>query len=152
MNNIINYLFILVLIVSSSIYAEEVEEIIIKADWREAPITDGDTSTFVLSDNEIKAQPIKHFENLSYLVPNLNFAASDSRALESLAAKFKFGTRYDKFSKCFIGCALISLSLNTKVLVSPSVIGASRQSALMIISSTSSAYMLEDTIRTRINR
>ena len=55
MNNIINYLYILVLLVSSSIYAEEVEEIIIKADWREAPITDGDTSTFVLSDNEIKA-------------------------------------------------------------------------------------------------
>ena len=80
MNNIINCLYILVLLVSSSIYAEEVEEIIIKADWREAPITDGDTSTFVLSDNEIKAQPIKHFENLSYLVPNLNFAASDSRA------------------------------------------------------------------------
>ena len=80
MNNIINCLYILVLIVSSSIYAEEVEEIIIKADWREAPITDGDTSTFVLSDNEIKSQPIKHFENLSYLVPNLNFAASDSRA------------------------------------------------------------------------
>ena len=80
MNNIINSLYILVLLVSSSIYAEEVEEIIIKADWREAPITDGDTSTFVLSDNEIKAQPIKHFENLSYLVPNLNFAASDSRA------------------------------------------------------------------------
>jgi outer membrane receptor protein involved in Fe transport len=66
--------------VSLSICAEEVEEIIIKADWREAPITDGDTSTFVLSGNEIKAQPIKHFENLSYLVPNLNFAASDSRA------------------------------------------------------------------------
>ena len=80
MNNIINYLYILVLLVSSNIYAEEVEEIIIKADWREAPITDGDTSTFVLSDNEIKTQPIKHFENLSYLVPNLNFAASDSRA------------------------------------------------------------------------
>ena len=80
MNNIINCLYILVLLVSSSIHAEEVEEIIIKADWREAPITDGDTSTFVLSDNEIKAQPIKHFENLSYLVPNLNFAASDSRA------------------------------------------------------------------------
>ena len=80
MNNIINYLYILVLLVSSSIYAEEIEEIIIKADWREAPITDGDTSTFVLSGNEIKAQPIKHFENLSYLVPNLNFAASDSRA------------------------------------------------------------------------
>mgnify|MGYP001240168759 FL=1 len=80
MNNIINYLYILVLLVSSSIYAEEIEEIIIKADWREAPITEGDTSTFVLSDNEIKTQPIKHFENLSYLVPNLNFAASDSRA------------------------------------------------------------------------
>ena len=80
MNNIINCLYILVLLVSSSIYAEEVEEIIIKADWRKAPITDGDTSTFVLSGNEIKAQPIKHFENLSYFVPNLNFAASDSRA------------------------------------------------------------------------
>lgn len=80
MNNIINCLYILVLLVSSSICAEEVEEIIIKADWREVPITDGDTSTFVLSGNEIKAQPIKHFENLSYLVPNLNFAASDSRA------------------------------------------------------------------------
>ena len=38
------------------------------------------SSIFVLDSEEIKAQPIKHFENLSYLVPNLNFAASDSRA------------------------------------------------------------------------
>ena len=28
----------------------------------------------------LESQPIKHFEHLSYLVPNLNFAASDSRA------------------------------------------------------------------------
>ena len=35
---------------------------------------------FILNENDIKQEPIKHFENLSYLIPNLNFAASDSRA------------------------------------------------------------------------
>ena len=28
----------------------------------------------------LESQPAKHFENISFLVPNLNFAASDSRA------------------------------------------------------------------------
>ena len=39
-----------------------------------------DSSVIFLSSMKSKSQPMKHFENLSYLVPNLNFAASDSRA------------------------------------------------------------------------
>ena len=80
MNYIIKHLFFIVLIISLSVIAEEIEEVIVKADWRETLITEEDSSIFVLSEDKIKEQPIKHFENLSYLVPNLNFAASDSRA------------------------------------------------------------------------
>ena len=38
------------------------------------------SSIVILNTKLLKSEPIKHFENISYLVPNLNFAASDSRA------------------------------------------------------------------------
>ena len=75
-----NYLFIIVLLSSFSLADNDVEEVVVKADWREAKLIEEDVSTFILGQSEIDSQPIKHFENISYLVPNLNFAASDSRA------------------------------------------------------------------------
>ena len=74
------YLFIIVLLSSFSLADNDVEEVVVKADWREAKLIEEDASTFILGQSEIDSQPIKHFENISYLVPNLNFAASDSRA------------------------------------------------------------------------
>ena len=81
MKHIKNYLYLLVLLFASEIiFSDEIEEVIVTADYRNTELNKEDSSIFVLDTKEIKAQPIKHFENLSYLVPNLNFSASDSRA------------------------------------------------------------------------
>ena len=81
MKHIKNYLYLFVLLFASEIiFSDEIEEVIVTADYRDTELNKEDSSIFVLDREEIKAQPIKHFENLSYLVPNLNFAASDSRA------------------------------------------------------------------------
>ena len=63
-----------------SFVSADIEEVIIKGDWREIKLVEEDSSVLVLSSKELELAPIKHFENLSYLIPNLNFAASDSRA------------------------------------------------------------------------
>ena len=65
---------------SVTIFSQTIEEIVVKGDWREKNVLEEDSSVVVLNNQIIELQPIKHFENLSYLVPNLNFAASDSRA------------------------------------------------------------------------
>ena len=82
MNTIRTSLFISLFIsfFSSQIASETIEEIIIKGDWRQTSADQEDSSVLVLDAEIIKSQPLKHFEQLSYLVPNLNFAASDSRA------------------------------------------------------------------------
>ena len=82
MNTIRTSLFISLFIsfFSSQIASETIEEIIIKGDWRQTSADQEDSSVLVLDEEIIKSQPLKHFEQLSYLVPNLNFAASDSRA------------------------------------------------------------------------
>ena len=76
-----NYLFFSFLsFFTINLISEDIEEIIVKGDWREAKLLEEDSSLVLLINEIIESQPIKHFENLSYLVPNLNFAASDSRA------------------------------------------------------------------------
>ena len=81
MKTIKNYLFISFLsFFTINLISEDIEEIIVKGDWREAKLLEEDSSLVLLRNEIIESQPIKHFENLSYLVPNLNFAASDSRA------------------------------------------------------------------------
>ena len=81
MKTIKNYLFLSFLsFFTINLTSEDIEEIIVKGDWREAKLLEEDSSLVLLRNKIIESQPIKHFENLSYLVPNLNFAASDSRA------------------------------------------------------------------------
>jgi outer membrane receptor protein involved in Fe transport len=81
MKTIKSYLFIYFLsFFTINLISEDIEEIIVKGDWREAKLLEEDSSLVLLRNEIIESQPIKHFENLSYLVPNLNFAASDSRA------------------------------------------------------------------------
>ena len=81
MKNIINYLYIFVILFASElIFSDELEEVIVVADYRQTDLSKEDSSVFILDQDDIKSEPIKHFENLSYLIPNLNFAASDSRA------------------------------------------------------------------------
>ena len=76
-NTFFSFLFIFL---SITIFSQDIEEIIVKGDWREINVLEEDSSIVILNNQIIESQPIKHFENLSYLVPNLNFAASDSRA------------------------------------------------------------------------
>lgn len=71
------YFFILI---SSDLLSKDIEEIIVKGTWREAKVLEESSSIVILNTKLLKSEPIKHFENISYLVPNLNFAASDSRA------------------------------------------------------------------------
>ena len=80
--HIINNTFFLFFFIFLSItsFSQDIEEIIVKGDWREINVLEEDSSIVILNNQIIESQPIKHFENLSYLVPNLNFAASDSRA------------------------------------------------------------------------
>ena len=73
-------LFLLPIIFSLSVLSNEIEEIIVRGEYREKSISDEDSSIVVIQSEKIKSQAIKHFQQLSYLVPNLNYAASDSRA------------------------------------------------------------------------
>jgi outer membrane receptor protein involved in Fe transport len=73
-------LFLLPLIISLSVSSNDIEEIIVKGEYREKSIKEEDSSISVIQSEKIKTQAIKHFQQLSYLVPNLNYAASDSRA------------------------------------------------------------------------
>ena len=76
-NTFFSFFFIFLSITS---FSQDIEEIIVKGDWREINVLEEDSSIVILNNQIIESQPIKHFENLSYLVPSLNFAASDSRA------------------------------------------------------------------------
>ena len=78
-NNVF-YLIFLIHLFSLDVSSQTIEEIIIKGNWRETTLSKEDSSIAVLDTKTIQSQALKHFENLSYLVPNLNFAASDSRA------------------------------------------------------------------------
>ena len=65
---------------SIEVFSETIEEIVVKGSWRQTSVSQEDSSVLILGSEAIKAQSMKHFEQLSFLVPNLNFAASDSRA------------------------------------------------------------------------
>ena len=73
-------LFIFILLLSFSVFTQDIEEIIVKGEYREKSIIEEDSSILIIQSEKIKSQAIKHFQQLSYLVPNLNYAASDSRA------------------------------------------------------------------------
>jgi len=62
-----------------SIYSETINEIVVSGDWRESTLSDVDSSLLLVGEEEIKRKQYKHFEDITYSVPNLNFAASDSR-------------------------------------------------------------------------
>ena len=69
-----NFLFF-----SQLFFSAPLEEIIVSGDWREVEASDKASSILVFQKELIEKKQYKHFEDLSYAVPNLNFAASDSR-------------------------------------------------------------------------
>jgi len=73
-------LLLLPLLFSIFIFSKNIEEVVVKGEFREQSISEEDSSISIIPSETIKSQAIKHFQQLSYLVPNLNYAASDSRA------------------------------------------------------------------------
>ncbi len=73
------FIFLNILFFRSFSYSEIVDEIIVNGDWKEIEETKKNSSLIILREEQIEKKQYKHFEDLSYSVPNLNFAASDSR-------------------------------------------------------------------------
>jgi hypothetical protein len=58
---------LLLILISSDLSSDEIEEIIVKGNWREAVALQESSSIVILNQKILESQPIKHFENLSYL-------------------------------------------------------------------------------------
>ena len=67
------------LLFQALVLTETIDEIVVNGDWRKEEINKKNSSLIVFSEEDIKKKQYKHFEDLTYAVPNLNFAASDSR-------------------------------------------------------------------------
>ena len=79
-NRYFGLILLLLSLFSKEIISETLEEIVVLGDWRQTSLDKKDSSIVLLDAKTIEAQSTNHFEQLAYLVPNLNFAASDSRA------------------------------------------------------------------------
>ena len=80
LNKVSFLIYFFLCLFSSNFILASVEEIVVLGDWKEISPDKKDASIVLLGSKEIDNQAVNHFEELSYLVPNLNFAASDSRA------------------------------------------------------------------------
>ena len=73
------FLSLFFLFYQTVLLSETLDEIIVSGDWREIEQTRKESSLEVFNENFLEKRKIKHFEDLTYSIPNLNFAASDSR-------------------------------------------------------------------------
>ena len=80
LNKVSFLIYFFLCLLNSKLILASVEEIVVLGDWKEISSDKKDASIVLLGSKEIDDQAVNHFEDLSYLVPNLNFAASDSRA------------------------------------------------------------------------
>lgn len=58
----------------------EIEEIVVTADFRDRPLADVPSSVTVLDSGTIEEAAVEHFEELTQLVPNLNYSGEGNRA------------------------------------------------------------------------
>ena len=73
------FLSLFFLFYQTVLLSETLDEIIVSGDWREIEQNRKESSLEVFNENFLEKRKIKHFEDLTYSIPNLNFAASDSR-------------------------------------------------------------------------
>ena len=77
------YLWLLaILVICPQSFAEiiEIDEIIVKADFRERPITEIPSSVTIMDSKFINETAVQHFEELINVVPNLNWSGDGNRA------------------------------------------------------------------------
>ena len=62
--NIIKHNFFSLFFIFFSItsFSQDIEEIVVKGDWREINVLEEDSSIVILNNQIIESQPIKHFE------------------------------------------------------------------------------------------
>ena len=73
------FLFFSVFFILLPAHTKAIDEIVVNGDWRDTTLSEVDSSLILINDEDIRKKQYKHFEDITYLVPNLNFAASDSR-------------------------------------------------------------------------
>ena len=73
------FLFFSVFFILFPAHTEAIDEIVVSGDWRDTNLSEVDSSLILINDEAIQKKQYKHFEDITYLIPNLNFAASDSR-------------------------------------------------------------------------
>ncbi len=71
--------YLCILSVTANAAADVLEEIVVTADYRQRPLQDLPASISVLDSGTIDELAVAHFEELSHLVPNLNFAGGSNR-------------------------------------------------------------------------
>ena len=60
-------LFIFILLFSFTVFTQDIEEIIVKGEYREKSIIEEDSSNLIIQSEKIKSQAIKHFHNFHIL-------------------------------------------------------------------------------------
>ena len=73
------FLFLYLSFFQTNINSQIIDEVTVIGDWRAISESEKDSSLIIFDEDKIDKKQYKHFEDLSYSVPNLNFAASDSR-------------------------------------------------------------------------
>ena len=78
---LVKNLFLIILICGSPLAAadEEIEEVIVTSDFRNATLLDTAASITIFDDSIIKNRQAKHLEELLNLAPNVNFSSGASR-------------------------------------------------------------------------
>ena len=71
---------IVVLLFTAAVAAEEIDEIVVTADFRERPADEMPVSVSVLAGDEIRESAQQHFEELVSRIPNLNWSGDGHRA------------------------------------------------------------------------
>ena len=71
--------FVLLCLFATCASGETIEEIVVTADFRERAVRDLPASISVLDTKTIDAIALTHFEELTHLVPNLNFSGGSNR-------------------------------------------------------------------------
>ena len=71
---------VFLILASLAVADEAIEEIVVKADFRERPASELPASISLLESEFIEAAAVQHFEELVNVVPNLNWSGDGHRA------------------------------------------------------------------------
>ena len=58
-------LFLIPLLFSLFIFSQDIEEIVVKGEYREKSVSEEDSSILIIQSEKINSQAIKHFQQLS---------------------------------------------------------------------------------------